>query len=213
MKLIRAKATGALIGLCGVALIGVGAADGKSTLAPKAEHAGGPCQIVNNPEPDHVTANHTVRSYLDDLAVPDGGCLFNTFTVKGAWDTLEPGAGNTVELVFHGDAGGQPVSIPFAAATITSYSEVATGVDYFGRPESEVTVTFDDLFLEGTVWVNVKVVGPEIFHPSLGCGPGQTGSIAWAFTDFFLLPAPIQFFAVDFCDSLSDLSWSIGFTP
>ena len=92
-------------------------------------------------------------SYFPDLAVPAGGCLFNTFTVKGTWDTLDPGAGSTVELFFHGDAGGFPVSIPFAAATVTSYSETATGVDYFGRPESEVSITFDDVFLEGTVWI------------------------------------------------------------
>ena len=39
MKLIRAKATGVLIGVCGVALIGVGAADGKGVVAPKPQKA------------------------------------------------------------------------------------------------------------------------------------------------------------------------------
>ncbi len=100
------------------------------------------------------------RALLDDFTL-DGDSVLQDFHWEHVWGTSPPGSGTSMELSFRSDAGGAPGNV-IATATITSYSEMSTGVTWFSRPGMESWGTFDDIALgAGTYWFEGTIVGPE----------------------------------------------------
>jgi hypothetical protein len=92
------------------------------------------------------------RSLLDDFTVTETVDV-NELHMIGLWNTMGPGAGSEFVVQFRADSGGSPGAV-FATPSETSYAETATGRTWFGRPETQIVTTFDDVELTpGTYWV------------------------------------------------------------
>ncbi len=100
------------------------------------------------------------RTLLDDFVL-DGDSVLQDFHWEHIWDHVPPGSGSGMELLFRSDFGGAPRNV-IATATITGYSEMASGQTYFNRQGAESWVTFDAINLgAGTYWFEATIVGPE----------------------------------------------------
>ena len=122
------------------------------------------------------------RALLDDFTL-DGDSVLQDFHWEHFWNTLPPGSGTGMELLFRSDAGGAPGNV-IATANITSYSEMATGQTYFARPGAVSWVTFDDIALDaGTYWFEAAIFGPE--HDHWLVHTALTGSECWVNYDDF----------------------------
>ena len=102
------------------------------------------------------------RALMDDFEVPDGGWVVQDYHCLMLWNTMQPGSGWDFYLEFRPDIGGAPDPNPGILTTGHVYSEVGTGRTWFSRPESEVTLEFDDVALaSGLWWWYGFVIGPE----------------------------------------------------
>ncbi len=147
------------------------------------------------------------RALLDDFTL-DGDSILQDFHWEHIWNFLPPGSGTGMELSFRSDADFGPGNV-IATATITSYSEMGTGVTYFNRDGAESWVTFDDIALgAGTYWFEAAIIGPEnnfwlirtavtgsecwINYDDVGFGPGSAFGADPADLNFVLtgIPAP-----------------------
>ncbi len=100
------------------------------------------------------------RALLDDFVL-DVDSTLQDFHWEHIWNTFPAGSGSSMVLSFLSDVDGAPGNV-VTTATITSYSEVGTGVTYFNRPGAESWVTFDDIALgAGTYWFEAAIIGPE----------------------------------------------------
>ena len=100
------------------------------------------------------------RTLLDDFVLDQDSTILD-FHWTHIWNTFPPGSGVGLEISFLSDAGGAP-GVPLATATITGYSEVATGNTFFGRQEAASAVTMDGIDLgAGLYWFEATIVGPE----------------------------------------------------
>ncbi len=105
-------------------------------------------------------ANRNQRTLLDDFVL-DGDSILQDFHWEHTWGSAPPGSGTGMDLSFRSDAGGAPGNV-IATATITSYSEMASGQTYFNRAGAVSWVTFDEIALgAGTYWFEATIVGPK----------------------------------------------------
>ncbi len=100
------------------------------------------------------------RTLLDDFVIPGGETwVINGFRWEHIWNTLPPGSGSDLEILFRIDENETPGEEITPLATIRSYSEVGTGVNYFSRPGAESWVTFEPIVLTGgTYWFEATIV-------------------------------------------------------
>lgn len=158
---------------CGLALCARGMAappEGGSPEGAKEDARGaGIVTFHDNGLPDGVNAYSNVteftlgarRTLLDDFVVTDASWTLNGIRHRGIWDTLPPGSGLGMEVVFRADAGGTPGPV-VAEAHVTGYAEEATGDAYFDRAEYDAWATFTDVTLSaGRYWLEATTVGPE----------------------------------------------------
>ena len=103
------------------------------------------------------------REILDDFEVPAGEAWdADGFVWLNLWNTLPVGSGFGAEFSIVEDAAGTPTGPVVGVANVTSYAEAGTGRTWFGRPEGEITIGYDPIFVpEGVHWVNFNVIGPE----------------------------------------------------
>jgi hypothetical protein len=100
------------------------------------------------------------RTLLDDFVV-DVPWILTGLRHHAIWDTMDPGAGTSMEIVIRADDGNEP-GIPLDRAFVTSYDEHATGETYFDREEYVAFTAFDNIpLLPGRYWFEATVVGPE----------------------------------------------------
>ncbi len=108
------------------------------------------------------------RTMLDDFEVPDGATwTIDTLRHTHVWDTRKVPSGIGLEIAFRRDAAGRPGDIVAGPIASGSYSEVATGSTFFGRPEMATRATFEAIALDaGRYWLEATIVGPDD-----RCGP------------------------------------------
>jgi len=102
------------------------------------------------------------RALLDDFVVP-GGVNWNItgFSWLMIWSNGGVAEGTGAEILFRADAAGSPGAV-IATATVTGWSEVATGRTWFSRSEERAQATFDPISLSpGTYWVEFLPIGPD----------------------------------------------------
>jgi len=100
------------------------------------------------------------RYIYDDFSLSSSAVL-QDFHLLHIWNSFPPGSGTGLALDFYADAGGAP-GAHIATASISNYSEVATGRNWFGRQEARISVDFADIALgAGNYWVSYSVDGPE----------------------------------------------------
>jgi MYXO-CTERM domain-containing protein len=127
------------------------------------------------------------RSVLDDFT--SGLWSITDFHLKFAWADGTTGTGTDLELVFYGDAGGQPdFNNVVHTATNRSYMEMRdpNNPNFFGLSVVDIWVTFDKFILNpGTYWVDMHVVGPVNGFQVIGNYPQSNGAPAWVdYADF-----------------------------
>lgn len=150
-----------------------------------------------------LTAFGYRRALLDDFVVPPGGWTLTGFSWLMIWNSGGSGEGTGAEILFRADSAGSPGAI-IATGNVTGWSEVATGRNWFGRPEERATATFDAVPLgPGTYWVEYLPIGPE---NSFGMvRSGITGSQCWInYDDYGGLQPGSYVFAKQ-----ADLSWQL----
>ena len=100
------------------------------------------------------------RTLLDDFA------LGTTATLGGMewthlWQTASPPFGSGAEMDLRLDAGGAPGAVA-QSASVTTYTETATGNVYFDRVEALSCITILPITLDaGTYWHESTIVGPD----------------------------------------------------
>jgi hypothetical protein len=100
------------------------------------------------------------RRLLDDFELTQTTAI-NELQMFNIWFSAPPGSGTDFELEIWDDAGGVPGSM-IASATSVSYTETATGRQWFSRDEALVEYVFDPITLSaGTYWIHGTVIGPE----------------------------------------------------
>ena len=144
------------------------------------------------------------RALLDDFVVPGGA----TWSVTGfswllLWTSGGLYEGTGAEILFRADSAGSPGAV-FATATVTGWSEVTTGRNWFSRPEERVQATFNTITLgPGTYWVEFLPIGPE--NSFCMVRSAITGSPCWVnYDDYSGLAPGSSVFEVS-----ADLSWQL----
>jgi hypothetical protein len=182
----------ALLGLAGLA-----SAQNETHVTGEGSHSAGQRQgtiqsvLYDNGPPNGLNgySNATAipfgarRTLLDDFRIGDReGWRITDFHWEHIWNSLPPGSGTGMELLFRHDNGGTPGAVA-AVANITSYMEQATGNVYFGRPGAVSWVDFDPIDLgPGTYWFEATIVGPE---NNFWLTANQNGNECWVNYDDF----------------------------
>ncbi len=102
------------------------------------------------------------RSLLDDFVVPDEEVWRLTeFRHVHIWDSVPPGSGTGMVLLFRADSDGAPGEV-LVEAVVTDYLEEAPGRTWFDRPEVVSWTTFKPVPLgPGRYWFEAAAVGPD----------------------------------------------------
>jgi len=100
------------------------------------------------------------RTLLDDFSI--GANTLAAISWTHVWATgAPPPFGTGAEFQFRADAGGAPGAVS-TVATVTGYTEVATGAVFFSRPEALSCATVSPIaFGAGTHWLEGTVVGAD----------------------------------------------------
>ena len=171
-----------------VGVAGVGFASGQAVMqigpgpiGDGTRPAGHGAILYDNGDTDghngYSTWNQIGRWIYDDFVVPDPGWIDQDFHVYHLWNSGAIGVGTDMVVDFYLDNGGVPGAF-HQGATGRVYSEIPTGRVWFGRPELEVCVDFDDLILApGRYWVAYSVARPENGFSMVR--QGITGSELW----------------------------------
>lgn len=115
------------------------------------------------------------RALQDDFRIPAGeSWIITGFRWQHVWNTAPPGSGERMHLAFRRDAPyrgcadadgprcSQPGEYLGDPVTITSYTEVPTGVTWFNRAGAESWVTFEPRLLPaGHYWFLGAIGGPD----------------------------------------------------
>jgi hypothetical protein len=128
-----------------------------------------------------VAAIGRYRALLDDFVVPGGGNWSVTgFSWLMLWSTSGVGKGTSATILFRGDSAGSPGAV-IATATVTGWSETATGRTWFGLTEVRAQATFNAISLgPGTYWVEFLPIGPENSYGMVKTAiTGYVGWINW----------------------------------
>jgi len=100
------------------------------------------------------------RTLLDDFSI--GANTLAAISWTHIWASgSQPPFGTGAEFQFRADGSGTPGAVG-AVATVTGYTEVATGGVYFSRPEALACATVSPIaFAAGTHWLEGTVVGAD----------------------------------------------------
>lgn len=124
--------------------------------------------IYDNGGPDGVNAYSNMtrdvqgaqRTLLDDFVV-DVPWIISGLRHHAIWDTLDPGAGVSMDILILRDDENTP-GLPFERAFVSSYEEQATGEVFFEREAYVAFTSFEAIALPpGRYWLKATVVGPE----------------------------------------------------
>jgi len=156
-----------------------------------------------------ATAVGARRAILDDFVIPLGDVAWDiqNLTWLVIWDSGGGPSATGAEIAFRNDTGGgAPAATPFAGATVTTYTETATGRTWFSRAEYQFSVDFNAInVVAGVYWVDFLPIGPENSYAMVRAT--VTGAECWINYDDYGFMAGSALFGV-----AADLSFVLNGT-